>query len=32
MIESVLAVLQLLVAPIIAVVLTLWAGWLALAS
>jgi magnesium and cobalt transporter len=32
MIESVLAVLQLLFAPIIAVVLTLWAGWLALAS
>jgi magnesium and cobalt transporter len=32
MLQSVLAVLQLLVAPIIAVALTLWAGWLALAS
>jgi magnesium and cobalt transporter len=32
MIDSVLSVLQLLFAPIIAVVLTLWAGWLAIAS
>src|SRR5215207_848274 len=30
--DPVLSVLQLLVVPIIAAVLTLWAGWLALAS
>jgi CBS domain containing-hemolysin-like protein len=32
MIDSMLSVLQLLIAPIIAAMLTLWAGWLALAS
>lgn len=32
MIKSVLQLLQLLIAPLIATVLTLWAGWLALAA
>ena len=32
MIDSVLSILQLLIAPLIAAVLTLWAGWLALAG